>query len=142
MHTFRRFLIRQKLRLSPWLIAVVILFIVCCVIWQVNGPNSFSLKSDKTESEGADTDSVHVDSKFLSSLAGISSEIMKYRVDRYNKYQSRGFVRGPGERGEAVRLAGDERAEADRLFKKEAFNIVASDKIALDRSVKDTRESK
>lgn len=46
---------------------------------------------------------------------------------------------GPGEGGEAVVLSPEEQKEADRLFNKEAFNIVASDKIAMDRRIPDTR---
>lgn len=46
---------------------------------------------------------------------------------------------GPGEKGGAVSLTEDEKQEADVLMKKWFFNIVASDKIALDRTVPDTR---
>ena len=46
----------------------------------------------------------------------------------------------PGENGQAVHLEGDEKIKADKLFKTEAFNIIASDKIAVDRSIPDTRD--
>ena len=46
----------------------------------------------------------------------------------------------PGENGAAVVLSADDQAKADSLFNKEAFNIIASDMIAMDRSVPDVRD--
>ncbi|ELU00789.1 hypothetical protein CAPTEDRAFT_190622 [Capitella teleta] len=42
--------------------------------------------------------------------------------------------------GRRVELSAEKQEEADKLFKKEAFNIVASDMIALNRSVSDNRD--
>lgn len=61
---------------------------------------------------------------------------------RFEKYQRRGKPNLPGENGAAVRLSSEDQKQADALFKKEAFNIIASDKVALDRSVKDVRDPK
>ena len=67
-------------------------------------------------------------------------QVMFFRNERYAKAQARPPMDGPGEHGEAVKLSPEEQKEADRLFKKEAFNIIASDKIALDRSIRDNRD--
>ncbi|XP_055346582.1 LOW QUALITY PROTEIN: probable N-acetylgalactosaminyltransferase 9 [Paramacrobiotus metropolitanus] len=48
----------------------------------------------------------------------------------------------PGENGQGVVLTKDEQEQADALFKKEAFNIIASDKISLQRTVPDVRDPK
>lgn len=56
--------------------------------------------------------------------------------------EKEGKREGLGEKGRAVTLQGEEKALADSLFKKEAFNIIASDKIALDRSIPDVRDSR
>ena len=65
---------------------------------------------------------------------------MKFRQERYLRYQNRGKVNGPGEYGGAVKLTAEEQKEANRIFDKEAFNLIASDKVALDRSIRDTRD--
>lgn len=46
----------------------------------------------------------------------------------------------PGENGVGVVLKGEEQELSEKLFKKEAFNIIASDKISLQRSVPDVRD--
>lgn len=66
--------------------------------------------------------------------------VQLYRKTRYEQYAAIKTRSGPGENGAAVILSGEEKQEADRLFEKEAFNIVASDKIALDRTIPDTRD--
>ena len=68
--------------------------------------------------------------------------VLEYRRARYEAFQEKESRprTGPGEGGAAVHLDPDEQKKADSLFKKEAFNIVASDKVALDRSVNDVRD--
>jgi hypothetical protein len=46
---------------------------------------------------------------------------------------------GPGEGGVGVKLTPEEKAKADRTVAEYGFNMVASDKISLDRRIKDTR---
>ncbi|KAK6180861.1 hypothetical protein SNE40_008837 [Patella caerulea] len=46
---------------------------------------------------------------------------------------------GPGENGEPVYTAMDERTRADQTIREYGFNMVNSDKISLDRTVPDTR---
>lgn len=71
----------------------------------------------------------------------ISEDILLARKERFNRYKKLENDRsGPGERGQGVHLEGAEKEKADSLMEKEAFNIVASDKISLERSVKDVRD--
>ena len=46
---------------------------------------------------------------------------------------------GPGENGAGVSLDALEQSGAQRLIGEFGFNMVASDKISLDRRIKDTR---
>lgn len=46
---------------------------------------------------------------------------------------------GPGENGEPVYLTMEEKAEGDRTVREFGFNMVASDKIGMDRNIPDTR---
>lgn len=46
---------------------------------------------------------------------------------------------GPGENGEGVTLLPNEKSKAAKTIREFGFNMVASDKISLDRSIKDTR---
>ena len=65
------------------------------------------------------------------------------RYTRFAEYRrSEPFRSGPGEKGTPVYLEGEEKKLADSLIEKEAFNRIASDKIALDRSLKDVRDKR
>ncbi|XP_035829500.1 polypeptide N-acetylgalactosaminyltransferase 13-like, partial [Aplysia californica] len=65
------------------------------------------------------------------------------RYIRYQKYkQSEPYRTGPGEQGAAVLLHGEEKKLADSLMDAEAFNRIASDKISLERSIKDVRDER
>ena len=69
--------------------------------------------------------------------------VLSFRRERYLKYQSSESSRtGLGEKGEGVHLEGEEKELAQKLYEKEAFNIIASDKISLERSVKDVRDQR
>ena len=46
---------------------------------------------------------------------------------------------GPGEQGQAVSLTHDEEKQKNDLFKVNGFNAFASDKISLERALKDIR---
>jgi len=46
-----------------------------------------------------------------------------------------------GEGGDPVYTSMEERARADRLMREYGFNMVASDKIAMNRTIPDTRMS-
>ncbi|XP_052683470.1 probable N-acetylgalactosaminyltransferase 9 isoform X2 [Crassostrea angulata] len=89
---------------------------------------------------------VFVTSYFYYNFSKVSvndEEILHLRNKRFMKYREKeGKREGLGEKGRAVTLQGEEKALADSLFKKEAFNIIASDKIALDRSIPDVRDSR
>jgi len=67
-------------------------------------------------------------------------QVIEYRRARYKKALSRSpDIKGPGEDGEPVHLTAEEQAEADKLFAKETFNVIASNKVALDRRIRDNR---
>ena len=59
------------------------------------------------------------------------------RFDTYRRTQA--SRTGPGENGAAVELSDTEQRRARELFEREGMNIVASDKVALDRAIPDFR---
>ena len=65
--------------------------------------------------------------------------ISNFRYDEFLEDEAK-IVPGAGENGVPVHLQGAEKAEADKRMASEAFNIIASDKISLHRSVPDTRD--
>ena len=71
----------------------------------------------------------------------VGSELVAdFRQRRYQKAQERSTdIEGPGEGGVAVVLTPEEQKEADRLFPNETFNVVASNKMAMDRRIRDVR---
>ncbi|CAG2241440.1 GALNT [Mytilus edulis] len=74
-------------------------------------------------------------------LRELNDELLAFRKKRYLDYKTSESKRtGPGEKGKAVILEGEEKALGEKLYKKEAFNIIASDKISLQRSVPDVRD--
>lgn len=50
------------------------------------------------------------------------------------------IVPGLGDDGSAVELKVEEAKEAEEVMKKEAFNLVASNKVAYNRTIKDARD--
>jgi polypeptide N-acetylgalactosaminyltransferase len=79
----------------------------------------------------------------FSKISVNNAEVLQLRKKRYAEYHVGEDKRqGLGEKGRAVILEGEEKALADSLFKKEAFNIIASDKISLERSIPDVRDSR
>jgi len=69
-------------------------------------------------------------------------QVVEFRKARYKKAQLRSpDITGPGEDGAPVYLTAEEQAEADKLFAKETFNVIASDKVALDRRIRDNRHA-
>ena len=116
---FRRCWYRRRPRGTLWLIVGVAVTIIILYI-----------KNGKDDSYG---------SGLLEQVAGRREKrAAEYRFERY---EGRNNPRnGPGEWGKGVYLEGKEKELADKLFKKEAFNIVVSDKIALDRTIADVRD--
>ncbi|XP_064614410.1 polypeptide N-acetylgalactosaminyltransferase 1-like isoform X2 [Liolophura sinensis] len=117
MATFRSF----RYRKIPW--NMLILFLFTCglvyyfIVYRHN--SSWSKRSDS------------------------NSETLTFRRNRFITYkESERSRKGPGENGEPVNLEGDEKQRGEELYKKEAFNIVASDKISLERSLRDNRDPK
>lgn len=70
-----------------------------------------------------------------------TDKLSTVRWKRYLEYQRAENSRtGPGEEGKPVVLVGEEKAKAESLMPKEAFNRIASDKISLERSIPDVRD--
>ena len=67
------------------------------------------------------------------------TKIMEYRQKRFRQAQLRQQKDGPGEGGVGVYLTGEEAELGKKLFKKETFNVVASNKISMDRHLNDAR---
>ena len=65
---------------------------------------------------------------------------MDIRLKRYYDYQrTQGDRRGPGENDAPVSLTEEEQRRAKELHEKEGMNIVASDKVSLERALIDAR---
>ena len=65
--------------------------------------------------------------------------IMRFRNRRFLAAQNRPPREGPGENGASVILTPEEKEIADKLFPAASFNVYASDKMAMDRSIPDGR---
>ena len=129
-NTMLRRIVRKIKRRSQ--LSNLIIFIVLLALVYVCYPSSDS----GGDSDTNDPEQLHR----VARETGVNEEVFRYMKVRYDKYKNRGTVNGPGEYGAAVHLSAEEQKKADGLFKKEAFNIVASDKVSLERTVKDTRD--
>ncbi|XP_045599381.2 polypeptide N-acetylgalactosaminyltransferase 1 isoform X3 [Procambarus clarkii] len=65
----------------------------------------------------------------------------KLKADRWFLEDEIKVVKGLGEMGKPVQLSGEEGRLAEEVMKKEAFNLIVSDKISLNRTVPDSRDS-
>ncbi|KAB7507097.1 putative N-acetylgalactosaminyltransferase 9 [Armadillidium nasatum] len=66
--------------------------------------------------------------------------IERMRAERIIGKDERKVVPGLGEGGQPVKVTGVEKRSVEEIMKKEAFNLFASDKISLNRTVPDTRD--
>ncbi|KAL7647433.1 UNVERIFIED_CONTAM: hypothetical protein RMT77_001029 [Armadillidium vulgare] len=66
--------------------------------------------------------------------------IERMRAERIIGKDERKVVPGLGEGGQPVKITGVEKRSVEEIMKKEAFNLFASDKISLNRTVPDTRD--
>ena len=64
----------------------------------------------------------------------------RMRAEKMFAEDEKKIVPGLGELGKGVRLTGEEAKLAEEVQKKEAFNLILSDKISLNRSVPDSRD--
>lgn len=70
------------------------------------------------------------------------ADTMVFREKRFREYQRTQSTRtGPGEMGKGVSLSMEEMKENAERIKMEGFNVAASERIALDRSLRDNRDS-
>ena len=64
----------------------------------------------------------------------------EFRTERFRKAQQRSKdISGPGEDGEPVFLTEEEQKKAEAWLKKEFYNVIASEKVAMDRRIPDLR---
>lgn len=113
------------------LIGCVIIIIVLYKVW-------YSVLDDNQAGD-SQLDNAELGFNKRDSANGLIMKKAAYRYDRYAN-RDKENVGSPGERGVAVQLTGKDKALADSLFKKEAFNIIASNRIALNRTLKDIRD--
>ncbi|XP_066977133.1 probable N-acetylgalactosaminyltransferase 9 isoform X2 [Macrobrachium rosenbergii] len=66
--------------------------------------------------------------------------IERMKAEQWLAQDEKKVVRGLGENGKPVRLTGEEGRLAEEVMKKEAFNLIASDKVSLNRTVPDSRD--
>ncbi|MPC10987.1 N-acetylgalactosaminyltransferase 6 [Portunus trituberculatus] len=64
----------------------------------------------------------------------------RMRAEMWFLEDERKVVRGMGEGGKLVKLSGEEGKLAEEVMKKEAFNLILSDKISVNRTVPDSRD--
>lgn len=100
-----------------------------------------ALNENSNTNLGQDPANLNINKRDNSDAANSGSGSKKAAY-RYERYASRNKVNegSPGELGAAVALGSKEQALADSLFKKEAFNIIASNRLAMNRTLKDLRD--
>ncbi|CAF1460935.1 unnamed protein product [Rotaria sp. Silwood1] len=104
---------------------VVILFLIFLIIYLFHDSNNNSSLSN--------TD--------LSSRKPRNIQEKKIRINRETYTTPEPCRQCPGENGAGVSLTAEESKDLDAIMKKEFFNLRASDKISLWRSIPDTRDS-
>lgn len=85
----------------------------------------------------------HQDHKFQAPKRHLPSNeemIERMKANTWFHQDALKVVQGLGEGGKPVRLTGEEGRLAEEVMKKEAFNLMASDKISLNRSIPDSRD--
>jgi len=72
---------------------------------------------------------------------GNANNLQPIMSDGLGNYEPKEIIttNGPGEGGVPVILSPEEDKAAERTISRYGFNMVASDKISLDRQIKDTR---
>ena len=73
-------------------------------------------------------------------LPNAIDEVQRMRASLWFLEDDRKVVKGLGEGGKLVKLSGEEGKIADEVMKKEAFNLILSDKISVNRTVPDSRD--
>lgn len=142
---FQKLIFRICFKWSSWILIAFLLFYIYLVALYFLYSNQSRL--DKYYANGDEEDQhpihFHDDLQLPGELPPNFrswADVMEHRVRRFAQAKARGPVRGaPGENGQAVFLTPEEQEEGKRLFEKETFNVVASNKVALDRLIPDTR---
>ena len=141
----QRLLFRVCFKRSSWLLVGFLVFYIYCVALYFLYSNQERVEKYVGGDEDPHPVHDHGGVVFLSGRelpGGFSSwsEVIDFRRRRYERAQARSpGVQGPGEGGVGVILTSEEQKEADVLFDQETFNVIASNKMAMDRRVPDLR---
>lgn len=133
---------RVLLKSLPWILVVVLAFYIYVVAlyFLYSNQQRVSKYADDGDHPVHDHMVLEPMTVELSGALNTWDKVMRFRRRRFEKAQKRSpDIKGPGEDGEAVYLSAEEEEESSRLFSKETFNVVASNKIAMDRRIRDLR---
>lgn len=138
---FQRLIVRLCFKWSSWILIGFLVFYIYVVALYFLYSSQNSV--EKYDDSASDFDEHPIHEHMLGRVPeGFKSwmEVTEFRRERYKKALNRpADIDGPGEDGKAVILTAEEQKEADRLFAKETFNVIASNKVALDRRIRDLR---
>jgi hypothetical protein len=122
--------VKLLIKRSGLLLFAFLLVYLCAVILFMRAPLSGGMLDGRADSHPKHQ---HGDFRDI-------SELKVFREKRFLAAQNKKHdAYSPGQFGVPVQLSEEEQAEADRLFAKETFNVIASNKVPLDRAVPDTR---
>lgn len=134
--------VRVLLKSLPWILVVVLAFYIYVVALYFLYSNQQRVSKYADDGDHPVHDHLVLEPMTveLSGALNTWDKVMRFRRRRFEKAQKRSpDIKGPGEDGEAVYLSAEEEEESSRLFSKETFNVVASNKIAMDRRIRDLR---
>jgi polypeptide N-acetylgalactosaminyltransferase len=138
---YQRLIVRLCFKWSSWVLIGFLVFYIYVVALYFLYTNQNRV--EKYDEVAGDFDEHPIHAHLLGQVPeGFKSwvQVMEFRRERYRKALNRPTsITGPGEDGEPVILTAEEQAEADRLFAKETFNVIASNKVAMDRRIRDLR---
>lgn len=118
------------------------LFIIPSLLKLLSEPGEKSSNHDYGEERGNGREPLPVrEANNIRQLGGDSSLSAVFKEGELGNYEDKNPERreGPGEGGVAVQTEPEARGRADATVREFGFNMYASDKISLDRRIKDTR---
>ncbi|XP_046388816.1 polypeptide N-acetylgalactosaminyltransferase 1 isoform X2 [Ischnura elegans] len=125
---------RRKLLLFK--LVVVLISVMGLLLWtkRTREPQNAAFTKGRFGSKDRELNAKEVPVRYIDAVS-TESEYENFIADTESK-----IIPGLGDDGVAVHLEGEEAKLAEKVMKKEAFNIILSDKISLTRSVPDSRD--